>query len=74
MAEEKERLVSKRRRVGLKQLMGSLGNSWSCNDLPLNGHLGLHTLEADEQTEIERKDRKEIKEDSKKKERRERYI
>lgn len=46
--------MSKRGRDGLKQLMGSLGNWWSCNDLPPNGHLGLHALQTDEQTEIER--------------------
>lgn len=62
--------MSKRGRDGLKQLMGSLGNSWSCNDLPPNGHLGLHTLQTDEQTEIERKNRKEIEEDGKKEGRR----
>lgn len=50
-------------RDGLEQLMGSLGNSWSCNDLPPNGHPGLHALQTDEQTEIERKNRKEIWED-----------
>lgn len=66
--------MSKRGRDGLKQLMGSLGNSWSCNDLPPNGHLGLHALQTDEQTEIEGKNRKEIAEGSNKEERRERYI
>ncbi len=53
-ADENERLVSKTGKDGLKQLMGSLGNSWSCNDLPQNGHLGLHTLQTEEQTEIEK--------------------
>lgn len=56
--------MSKRGRDGLKQLMGSLGSSWSRNDLPPNGHPGLYALQTDEQTEIERKNRKEIAEDS----------
>lgn len=49
----KERSVSTRGREGLQRLMGSLGSSRSCNDLPLNGHLGLHALQTDDWTEIE---------------------
>lgn len=63
--------MSKRGRDGLKQLMGSLGNS-SCNDLPQNGHLGLHALQTDDDRN-RKKNRKEIVEDSNKDEK-ERYI
>lgn len=66
--------MNKRGRDGLKQLMGSLGNSWSCNDLPKNGHLGLHALQTDEQTEIDIKNRKEIAENGNREGRRGIYL
>lgn len=56
--EGKERLSRERGRDGPVPLMGSLGNSCSCNDLPTNGHLRLHVRQTDERTEIERQRRK----------------
>lgn len=37
-------MLRKRGENGQKRLMGSLGKSWSCNDLSPSGHLGFHAL------------------------------
>lgn len=37
-------MLRKRGKNGQKRLMGSLGKSWSCNDLSSSGHLGFYAL------------------------------